>query len=113
MSLRFVHLSDIHFGQEKNGTRVHHDLVRNGVLSDARDFFKLHGPADRILITGDIAFSGISDEYRDATEWIEKLTKACGCERETDVSTIPGNHDCDVAAISYQAKLLYGQLRAS
>ena len=113
MNYRFAQLSDIHFGQEdKDGSLVIHDLVRDGVLKDCRTFVKDHGPATGILITGDTAYAGKAAEYKIATEWLEKLTAACGC-KETDVLTIPGNHDCDVAAISYQAKLLHGQLRAS
>jgi len=112
MVYRFLHLSDIHFGQEKNGTLVKHDQVRNALITDAKEFAKRRGPAARIIITGDISYSGKPEEYKTATEWLEKLTKACGCE-ETHVSTIPGNHDCDRDAVTNQARMIYAQLRAS
>ena len=35
-SYRFVHLSDIHFGQEKNGTLVIHTDARNKLIEDCR-----------------------------------------------------------------------------
>jgi len=98
MVLRFLHLSDIHFGQ-KSGTVAKHDHIRNALLTDAKNLATKRGPVARILITGDMSYSGKSDEYKVATQWLEKLTAACGCQ-ETHVSTIPGNHDCDRDAVS-------------
>lgn len=109
---RFLHLSDIHFGQEKDGTLVKHDHIRDALIKDAEALAKKRGPVTRILVTGDISYSGQPDEYKAATQWLEKVTDACGCE-ETHVSTIPGNHDCDRQAISNQARMIYAQLRAS
>lgn len=109
---RFLHLSDIHFGQEKNGKLVKHDYIRNALLNDAETLTKERGAISRILITGDIAYSGKTNEYKTANQWLEKLTKICGCD-ETHVSTIPGNHDCDLDAISNQAKMIYAQIRLS
>jgi hypothetical protein len=109
---RFMHLSDIHFGQEKGGTLVTHEHIRMALTADAREFARLHGPASRILITGDIAYSGLTEEYKTATKWLEQLTAAAGCH-ETHVSPIPGNHDCDLKADTHQAKMISAQLRAS
>jgi len=64
---------------------------------------KKRGPASRVIVTGDISYSGKHDEYKDATERLEKVTAACECD-ETHVSTIPSNHDYDVNAITNQAK---------
>lgn len=95
---RFLHLSDIHFGQEnKDGTIVKHESVRDALISDVKTLAKKRGPASRVLVTGDTAYSGKQDEYKTATEWLEKVTAACGCD-ETHVSPIPGNHDYDVSA---------------
>jgi len=113
MDYWFAQLSDIHFGQEdKDGSLVTHNLVRDGVIKDCGDFVKAHGLATCLLITGDTAYSGAGEEYKTATAWLEKLTSACRC-KETNVLSVPGNHDCDWKAISYQAKLVHGQLRAS
>jgi hypothetical protein len=110
MTYRFLHLSDIHFGQ-KSGTVAKHDSVRAALVKDARDFAREHGAADRILVTGDIAYSGKADEYDHAAEWLEQLASACGCE-VTSVCTIPGNHDCDRNAVTNQARMIYAGLRA-
>lgn len=109
---RFLHLSDIHFGLEKGGTLVKHESVRNALISDVKTLAEKRGPASRVLVTGDVSYSGKHDEYKTATEWLEKLTVACGCD-ETHVSTIPGNHDCDLSAITNQAKMIYAQFRLS
>ena len=109
---RFLHLSDIHFGQEKDGSLVKHDHIRDALIGDAAGLAEKRGPASRILVTGDTAYSGTADEYATAVQWLEKLAKACRCDL-THVSTIPGNHDCDRKAISNQAKMIHATLRAS
>ena len=38
---RFIHISDIHFGQEKNGTMVIHEDARKKLIE--RFFFELEG----------------------------------------------------------------------
>jgi predicted phosphodiesterase len=91
---RFIHLSDIHFGQERNGTRVIHDDARQKLIEDCAAFVRDHGPADGILVVGDIAFAGQPAEYKKAAEWLKAVAKAGGCE-EFAVRTIPGNHDID------------------
>src|ERR1051326_7551315 len=96
---RFVHLSDIHFGQEKkDGSRITHDAVRKALVADVAKMAAKRGRASRVLVTGDIAYAGKQTEYHTAAEWLEVLTDACQCNN-TEVSTIPGNHDCDLTAI--------------
>jgi len=112
MVLRFLHLSDIHFGQERNGTLVTHAHVRDALINDVRDLSRRRGSATRVLVTGDIAYSGKLAEYHTATEWLEELTKVCQCDA-THVSTIPGNHDCDLSAITNQAKMTYAHMRVT
>ena len=100
---RFIHLSDIHFGQERNGTLVTHEDARQKLIEDCADFVRVHGPADGILVVGDIAFSGQPSEYKKAADWLKAVAKAGSCE-EFSVRTIPGNHDIDrkkVEAIKY------------
>ncbi len=52
------------------------------------------GSVSAILIGGDVAFKGASDEYATAMTWIRELAAAAGCPMER-VFTIPGNHDVD------------------
>jgi hypothetical protein len=46
---RFIHLSDIHFGQERDGTLVIHEDARQKLIEDCADFARDNGPADGIL----------------------------------------------------------------
>jgi hypothetical protein len=92
----FVHLSDIHFGQERD-ERVHiHDDVKQQLIIDAAEVIKsLPGSAAHgILVTGDIAHSGIQPEYVAAGAWLDDLARAVGCEIFR-IQIIPGNHDVD------------------
>jgi predicted MPP superfamily phosphohydrolase len=88
-----VHLSDIHFTKLSNGgeTVLNDDVrkeLRNDVVQMAADFGNVHG----ILVTGDIAFSGKEEEYRQAEAWLMELCQTAGCKEE-DVWVICGNHD--------------------
>ena len=107
---RFVHLSDIHFGQERDGTLVRHEDVRDELLADCASLRQKIGAASGVLVTGDIASSGKKEEYRNAGEFLDGLTAAIGCKRNT-VLVIPGNHDVDLDAIDYTAKMLHEHLR--
>lgn len=96
---RFIHLSDIHFGQEKNGSLVIHNDAREKLIEDCKEFARANGPADGILVAGDIAYSGKREEYDTAAEWLRRVAQAGGCE-EYSVLTIPGNHDIDCKRIN-------------
>lgn len=52
------------------------------------------GPVDAILVTGDIAYRGLSSEYEAAFSWLVELANAAGCTMER-VFVVPGNHDVD------------------
>ena len=91
---RFIHLSDIHFGQEKNGTIIIHEDARKKLIDDCAEFATVNGPADGILVVGDIAYAGHPDEYKKAAEWLKAVATAGQCA-EFSVRTIPGNHDID------------------
>ncbi|CAN7783118.1 metallophosphoesterase [Cupriavidus necator] len=112
MKAIFVHLSDIHFGQEKNGGDfvVNNDAKRR-LIDDARaEVAKLGGKASGVIVTGDIAYSGKEREYRTAAEWLGELTGAIGCER-VNVQMVPGNHDIDRDKISGWMDCVLTQIR--
>jgi 3',5'-cyclic AMP phosphodiesterase CpdA len=97
----FVHVSDIHFGQEKDGGLIaSNDDAKRCLIEDARtEVRKFGGDAAGVIVTGDIAYSGKDAEYTSAGKWLAELTDAIGCER-TDVQMVPGNHDIDRKAIT-------------
>lgn len=107
MPIAFIHLSDIHFGQEKGAVLYIHDDVRECLISDAHTVVKLYagGIATGVIVTGDIAYAGKRDEYQQAAEWLDRLTETIGCEK-TEVLLVPGNHDIDRSAISSGCRLM-------
>lgn len=96
MKAIFVHLSDIHFGQEKDGgTSASNADAKKRLIDDAHEEVKkLGGKAAGVIVTGDIAYSAQEHQYVSAGEWLAELTDAIGCQR-TDVQLVPGNHDID------------------
>lgn len=109
-ALRFVHLSDIHFGQEHEGEVIIHDDVRKQLIRDCRDYTARIGSATAILITGDTAYSGEKSEYEKAGEWLDRLADTVGCKRRK-VRVIPGNHDVDISKIGRSLDLVHKHLR--
>ena len=101
MRRTYIHLSDLHFGQER-GTDVHlHRDVRERLIDDAAVLAagEPEGRVAGIIITGDIAFSGKEAQYLEAGKWLERLREAVGCGVK-DVLLVPGNHDVDRDAIT-------------
>jgi predicted phosphodiesterase len=107
MTISFIHLSDIHFGQEKGGEIIIHEDVKNRLIDDVATMVgmlpgkKMTG----IIITGDIAFSGKREEYRKAATWLDRVANAACCEI-TDIQVVPGNHDIDRTEISGATELM-------
>jgi predicted phosphodiesterase len=109
----FVHLSDIHFGQEHDD-RVHiHADVKRQLISDAAEVVRglpaevAHG----ILVTGDIAYSGKWEQYEDAAKWLDALAEQVGCAGHR-VQMVPGNHDRDRDKQSLGASHLLNLIRS-
>lgn len=101
MAFVFIHLSDIHFGQEKGGSLFVNDDVKAQLLEDARkQIFNLPNQrADGIIISGDIAYAGKVSEYVSAGKWLDRLASAVGCD-QLAVQVVPGNHDIDRSQIT-------------
>jgi predicted phosphodiesterase len=111
MPLRILHLSDIHFSTRFDEERIPHTDVRDELLSDLRDvMIPKVGGIHKVLIAGDVAFSGKREEYEEAAKWLEGVTSACGC-KQTDILTVPGNHDVDRSRILPAVKSIHGRLR--
>ena len=111
MSIGLVHLSDIHFGQERGGqTRIHED-VRESLIEDVglavRDLEA--GRASGIIVTGDIAFGGRQCEYEQAATWLDRVADAAGCD-QTSVQMVPGNHDIDRSQITKATRLMLDKI---
>lgn len=111
MSLSFVHLSDIHFGQEKTGgVKETHNDAKARLIADARrqaQGLKIKG----IIVTGDVAYAGKDHEFKEAGAWLDELAGAVGCSN-TAVQVVPGNHDIDRDHISGGCMLMIEKVKA-
>jgi hypothetical protein len=112
VSAVFIHLSDIHFGQEKDGGHVFiNDDAKKRLLDDAAaEIAKLGTSASGIIVTGDIAYSAKYEEYVKAGEWLDQLAERVGCSR-LDIQTVPGNHDINRDAITPTVKFHLDAIR--
>jgi len=109
----FVHVSDIHFGQERDHSIHIHNDVKLQLIEDAADVVAglPAGVAQGILVTGDIAQSGTWQEYEDASRWLDKLAGRIGCPIHR-VQMVPGNHDLDRKKLSVGGSALLDYIRA-
>lgn len=108
----FVHVSDIHFGQERD-ERIHiHTDVKDQLIADAAEFVRglPGGIAHGIIATGDIAQAGRREQYEHAGEWLDRLAKAVGCEIYR-IQMVPGNHDLDREKLSMGGQYLLDTIK--
>lgn len=109
----FVHVSDIHFGQEKDDRVYIHADVKQQLIADAKEVVSniSGGVAHGILVTGDIAQSGKWEEYEEAGKWLDALAANIGVEIHR-VQMVPGNHDLDRSKLSFSGRQILDHIRA-
>ena len=113
-SLVFLHLSDIHFQRWSGSSYDIDEDLRNELLIDATEVLAKLGQPHGILVTGDIAFNGISKEYDFAKKWLTELCEKVGRTLEY-VWTVPGNHDVNREHVQKSPLLaaIHNELRQS
>jgi predicted phosphodiesterase len=95
--MTWLHLSDWH----QRGKDFDRRVVRDALMEDIRERDKISedlAQLDLIFFTGDIAFSGKTEEYEAALEYLFKpLLEASGLGEGgwNQILTVPGNHDID------------------
>jgi Calcineurin-like phosphoesterase/GTPase-associated adaptor domain len=108
--VRIVHVSDIHFGQEVDGSLREQEDVREALIRDCAKMRDQLGDANAVVVTGDVAYAGTKPEYERAGRWLDDLCNAAHCDTNA-VHTIPGNHDIDWKKIDFTVELLHKELR--
>lgn len=98
-TVNVLHLSDLHFGIELSEDRTETALARRKNTLDAliTELSRLEYSMkpDMVVISGDIGWKGIDDDYRQARGWVEnKLLKALDLSQD-DLIVCAGNHDID------------------
>jgi hypothetical protein len=88
IALRWIHLSDLHFGAGSQSWALDRREVLEAIR---RDIAERHPVApDRVFVTGDVAYSGSAHQYEMAQDWFQRLA----IPLET-IRVVPGNHDID------------------
>ncbi len=91
MKIGIIHLSDIHIKSENDRIISKSKLIVNSIQNQINSLDKLI-----ILITGDIAFSGLESQYYTAYCFLDEIKSSIENKQKikVDILTCPGNHDC-------------------
>lgn len=113
MKLLIVHLSDIHYHVGTNSASERLKQVTAAIQNVDVDIATV-----LVIASGDIAFSGLQEEYAIAQRDVaDLLTAIRACFEKTPVHfvAVPGNHDCDFTASATQTRalLLQGLIRGA
>ena len=91
--MRLLQLSDIHFVESaKDNNR--YTPIEDSFIQDIKDQHE-EIPIDYVLICGDIAFSGKTEQYERAKLFIQAICDTINCPKDK-VLIVPGNHDLDI-----------------
>ncbi|MBK9258706.1 MAG: metallophosphoesterase [Polyangiaceae bacterium] len=91
----WIHLSDMHFGHRNTSHQWDQKLVLDSLHRDITRLNERDIPTPEcILLTGDIAFSGSTEQYADAAVWLDKVASTLAITRDR-IFVVPGNHDVD------------------
>lgn len=111
MRLLILHISDLHVK-----TAADWVISRASRIADAVRDVDYEVDLCVLTITGDITYSGLSEQYAAAEHWLKELArslaKALPGGVPVKIAMIPGNHDCDLQRASAgRAVLIDGMLK--
>lgn len=87
--MRMLHLSDLHFGSDRDETD---ETQRMKLLNQLLELPELNS-VDVVLLTGDVAWHCSEEGYTQATKWFQKLSKVV--KKDAKFIGCCGNHDVD------------------
>lgn len=92
MKLSILHFSDLHLKDDTNLLIAEADEIAGFCFDDYRN-----SDCCLIIITGDIAYSGLPNEYAIAKDFLTKIIETLTVEKNIPISVaiVPGNHDCN------------------
>ncbi len=100
--MKWLHLSDLHF---KPTERWEQKRTLEALLRELQEEQDQGWQPDFLFITGDIAYSGESAEYKRAEEFLRTLMEKLHLE-QSRVFIVPGNHDVCRGAIKRADELI-------
>ncbi len=92
MKIMLIHLSDLHIGSDNNSVMDRMKEIWQPIKNFGTDVECIF-----LIITGDIANSGASLEYKKADEFIDMAKKHIhrNSRKNIHLIMVPGNHDCN------------------
>ena len=90
-SLRVVHLSDLHLGQETK-SKWRSRLVMGDAWKKNLQEIADDKAIDLVCFTGDLAYSGQPAQYEEATAFVKEMLSVLDVEKSR-FFCVPGNHD--------------------
>ena len=88
--MRWLHLSDLHIGHNDEAQQVAMKHLVSAIDSAAST-----RALDLVLMTGDLAFSGLPEEYAAFKNTVLTPLRALSIARNATFLSVPGNHDLD------------------
>ncbi|MBS2964240.1 metallophosphoesterase [Actinocrinis puniceicyclus] len=92
MTVRWLHVSDFHFGTGMSGYGMTN--VLKTLLRTVRERRQLEGPPDFVFATGDLGNRGQAADYELCETFFARLVEAAGVD-PSRLWIVPGNHDVD------------------
>ena len=102
-SLRVVHLSDLHLGQESKSKWRSSHVMGSAWKKNLQEIAD-DKTIDLVCFTGDLAFSGQPGQYLEATAFVDELLSVLKVPKSR-FFCVPGNHDVDrkIAETAWEA----------
>lgn len=86
---RWLHISDLHLRTTEDGPQ---QAVLSAMLESLASRYTQSNAIDFIVVTGDLAFSGGTAEYRLVGDFFDRLATSTGVDPDK-MFCVPGNHD--------------------
>ena len=109
MKLLIIHLSDTHLHSERNSVITKFPFVAKALQNEE---VELAGVV--VVVSGDIAFSGRTEEYKVAADCLSQLKNELSTKtKANDVRFVfvPGNHDCEFPRAGSARETIINALR--
>jgi predicted MPP superfamily phosphohydrolase len=109
MVLAVLHLSDMHLAGDRS-SHLHGRVPQ--IVAALRSAYPLIDQC-LVVVSGDIAYSGRAEEYREALEFVSRLRVDLQVYFPgVQVLAVPGNHDCDFTHQSDLRKPILGSIQS-
>ncbi|MBF8276240.1 MAG: hypothetical protein HW390_1313 [Candidatus Brocadiaceae bacterium] len=107
-TFQILHLSDLHVSAQGNFDRsVVLDPLITRIKEDLTNGFR----PEIVIMSGDVAFSGKTEEYAQAKVFFDKLLTALKLLPQ-DLFIVPGNHDVDCSEYAQGESLNFSDMKA-